>query len=449
MKHRTASLQRRLSIGIGLLVILLWMVAASQTLRILQHDVDEVFDSALQETAQRVLPLAAFEISRRADDDDDVPQRLATIGDHEEDFTYVVRDARGRMLIQSHDANLSIFPPYDGAGYRQDENFRFYNEEIMHGAVTITVAEHLHHRREVVRDMKLALGLPLFAVIPLSLIGIIIAVQRSFAPLRRLRDALVRRGTEDLSPIGMTTEMPSELAPIADALDGLLARLQAAFEAERSFAANAAHELRTPLAGAIAQAQRLQAETKDPAAMQRAAGIEKTLKRLTRLSERLMQLARAEGGRLRTEQSRDLRPVIRLVADDIRLINRDAVLVLDLPAIPVMSDIDPDAFGILCRNLIENAVRHGMPGEEITISFSAEGMLKVVNDGPTVPAEALDKLTDRFARSDSAGEGSGLGLAIVRTITDRAGGKLVLHSPARDRNSGFEACLDLALYDKP
>ncbi|MGC5198895.1 sensor histidine kinase, partial [Aphanothece microscopica] len=103
---------------------------------------------------------------------------------------------------------------------------------------------------------------------------------------------------------------------MAATLNGVLTRLKAAFEAERSFAANAAHELRTPLAGAIAQAQRLQAETADPIAVARAADVEATLKRLTRLSERLMQLARAEGGRLRIDTPGDLRTIARLVADD-------------------------------------------------------------------------------------------------------------------------------------
>ena len=132
---------------------------------------------------------------------------------------------------------------------------------------------------------------------------------------------------------------------MADTLNGVLDRLKAAFDAERSFAANAAHELRTPLAGAIAQAQRLRSETSDPAAEARAAEIEATLKRLTRLSERLMQLARAEGGRLRLDRTSDLRTVARVVVEDIGRTGAPGRIALTLPETPVMSDLDPDAFG--------------------------------------------------------------------------------------------------------
>jgi two-component system OmpR family sensor kinase len=233
--------------------------------------------------------------------------------------------------------------------------------------------------------------------------------------------------------------LPVEIAPVADAMNGLLARLSSAFEAERSFAANAAHELRTPLAGAIAQAQRLQAETRDPDAKARAAGIEATLKRLTRLSERLMQLARAEGGRLRRDKAADLRPVAEVVAGDVSRTAGQGRIALSLPDGAVMSDLDPDAFAILLRNLIENALRHGAAEAPVDVTLTADGTLSVANDGPTVPAGRLASLTDRFERAGTGGDGSGLGLAIVAAIAERTGARLDLLSPRAGRDSGFEA----------
>jgi two-component system OmpR family sensor kinase len=290
----------------------------------------------------------------------------------------------------------------------------------------------------VAREMQLGLGLPLLAVIPLSLAAIVAAVRLSFRPVRRLREDLTARGANDLSPVP-GQGLPGEIAPIAEAVNQLLARLSAAFEAERSFAASAAHELRTPLAGAIAQAQRLRAETADPNAARRAGEIEATLKRLTLLSEKLMQLARAEGARLRTGQLRDIRPILSLVADDFSRSAGPHRLRVDLPEAPILSDIDPDAFGIACRNLIENALRHGEPEGLVEIRLDAGGRLSVANAGPTIPPQELRRLRSRFERGPGSGGGSGLGLAIVQTIANRADGTLTLISPLRDGRAGLEA----------
>lgn len=213
--------------------------------------------------------------------------------------------------------------------------------------------------------------------------------------------------------------------------------------AERSFAANAAHEFRTPLAGAIAQVQRLRSEVADPATARRAVEIEATLKRLTRLAERLMQLARAEGGRLRLDHTVDLRGVARLVVDDMGRTAGDPAITLDLPDRPVLSDLDPDAFGIICRNLVDNAIRHGARAAPVAVGLRADGTFTVANEGAVVPPDRLGRLTGRFERATEAADGSGLGLAIVAAIAERVGSELVLRSPRPGSSSGFEASLRL------
>jgi two-component system OmpR family sensor kinase len=429
------SIQARLALLIGVAVTVLWIAAASVTSTILRHEMDEVFDSAMQETAQRILPLAVLDIIDR--EEEGISQRIADLRAHDELFTYVVRDAQGRVLLRSHTADVAMFPPYYDVGFRQTATHRLYYDAALQDTITIAIAEPLDHRKAVAREMQMGLGLPLLLVIPLSLAVIIAAVRLGFRPVLRLRDALAVRGARDLSPIA-AADLPSEVSPIAAAVNQLLGRLQQAFDAERSFAANAAHELRTPLAGAIAQAQRLQAETTDLRAGQRAAEIEKTLKRLTRLSEKLMQLARAEGGRLRTGRPTDLRPVLSLVvADFARLLGADRIT-LDMPDIPVLSDIDPDAFGILSRNLIENAVKHGVPSAPVTVNLTTGGRFSVANDGPVIAPDTLSRLTARFERGVGSGDGSGLGLAIVRTIAERVGSSFTLTSPMPGCAGGLE-----------
>lgn len=430
------SLQAKLSLAIGLLIVALWLVAAVFTANKLRREMDEVFDSALQETAERLLPLAVNDILGR--EEEGVTQRVAPNRKEAEHFTYLVRDASGLILLQSHSADPAEFPTYPGVGFHETNTQRIYSDEALQGSINISVAEPLAHRAEIARELQMGLGLPLLLVIPLSLAGIAFLVRQSFYPLRQFRATLARRGARDLSAMDCD-DLPTEILPIGNTLNALLARLKSAFDAERSFAANAAHELRTPLAGAIAQAQRLQIETTDKAAAARAADIEATLKRLTRLSERLMQLARAEGARLRLDHASDLRPVLQLMVRDAARVGKIA---LTLPEGPVMSDLDPDVFGILCRNLIENAQRHGTSGA-IAVILSPEGRLTVQNDCDPIAADVLAQLDARFARAPGAGIGSGIGLAIVSTIATRSGGRLDLSSPIPGQSRGFQAAVQV------
>ena len=103
------SIQARLALLIGVAVTVLWVAAASVTSTILRHEMDGVFDSAMQETAQRILPLAVLDIIDR--EEEGISQRIAELRAHNELFTYVVRDAQGRVLLRSHTADVAMFPP--------------------------------------------------------------------------------------------------------------------------------------------------------------------------------------------------------------------------------------------------------------------------------------------------------------------------------------------------
>ena len=132
----------------------------------------------------------------------------------------------------------------------------------------------------------------------------------------------------------------------------------------------------------------------------------------------------------------------RLIVEDIEWTGPGRI-VLTLPRRPVMSDLDPDVLGIVCRNLVENALRHGAPDGAVEVSLEDDGTFRVANDGPIVPPEVLDRLTHRFERGPAGNEGSGLGLAIVAGIADRVSSRLALRSPRPGKSSGFEASLVL------
>ncbi|ETD88753.1 ATP-binding protein [Rhodobacter capsulatus] len=431
---RPASLQARLAIAVGLLVTVLWIAAASFTAWRQRLQMDAMFDASLQETAHRVLPLVVSDILSRGDLVTGT-QRVPAVRPHDDSFRYIVRDDKGSILMISHGADPGLFPAWDGIGFRSTQALRLYNDEALQGTVRISVAEPMVHRKRMAFEVRMGLLAPIALVLPLTLAGIAGLIRYGFAPLRQFRLRLARRGAADLTPVDASA-LPAEVQPLAETLNALLTRLDDAFQAERSFAANAAHELRTPLAGAIAQAQRLRAETSDPAVIARASDIETVLKRLTRLSEGLMSLARAEGGRLRRDTVQDLRPVVRIVTEDAMRLAGGAGVTMDLPEGPVLSDLDPDLFGILVRNLVSNALRYGT---EVRL-WLEPGLVRVENDCEPLPPEVLARIGARFERAPSALRGgAGLGLAIVQTILTRAGGTLLLSSPLPGQSRGFAA----------
>ncbi len=434
---RPRSLQWRIALWLGLGVALLWIIAAVVTAQRLRHEMDEVFDSALEETAQRILPLAVLDILGR--EAGDTSQRIATLRQHDEYFTYVVRDERGSVLVRSHSANDAIFPPFSKMGFTDTPTHRIYFDAALQGTVTIAVAEPLAHRREVANEALLGLAWPLGLLIPLSLLAVWGVVRVSMTPVRSLRRGIEARGTGDLSPVP-AAGLPSEIRPLADAVNNLLESLRRALEAERSFAANSAHELRTPIAAALAQTQRLIDETKDSAARTRAQQIETALRRLSRLSEKLMQLAKAEGGRLQDRETTDIASVLKLVGEEMM---RDPAaagrLAFTIPAAPVLFDIGTDAFAILARNLIEHGLKHGASDAPVAVSLSNNGVLTVTNEGTAVPPELLERLSRPFERGSTDADGSGLGLAIAKAIAAGVGAELVLPSPWPGAQSGFQA----------
>ncbi|WP_409295775.1 ATP-binding protein [Pseudomonas sp. KCJK8670] len=438
----SSSLQIRLGLGLTLGMTLLWLLATVGAWLVVRHELNEAFDGALEETAQRILPLVELEISNRQAPR--TAQHVATLKMHKEYLTYLVRDAKGKILMQSHDANPEIFNRQPTEGFSTSEKYRLYGASALRQTLFIEIAEPLGHRREAAREALFALLLPLLVLIPISLLGTWLFVRFSLGSVLAYRRAIEARGVGDLSPIKVE-HLPAEIDPLAEAVNHLLERLRNALEAERSFTANSAHELRTPLASTLAQIQRLHREAPDGPLRRRAQNIENALRELSRLSEKLMQLAKAEGGGLLSETPQDLIPLLAHGVDEWNQRSGQRIE-LQLPSqTGVYSIIDPDAFGILLRNLIENALKYGATDQPVEVSLTEQAQLRVINSGPTVPKSTLEHLTERFVRGHSEISGSGLGLAIAKTIVQGVNASMKLRSPATGREDGFEVCIWLPL----
>ena len=436
----TPSLTRRLIWTLIAGAVALWLLSAGLAVTSLRGQLNAAFDSGLQETAERLLPLALDGLGEVGDGDSDGDHAIPLYDEAGKEYlVYQVRLASGTIVLRSHDAPSAPLAAPLAPGFVDAPPWRVFTLATSDGSAFIQAAEPIAHRTDTLLGAIVALILPIAIFVPLAIAGIALAVRSGLKPVRAFAERVGARQTSNLSPVG-DAGLPSELKPIARAVDDLILRVSAALESERAFAANSAHELRTPIAGSLAQTQRLIAELDGQPSQPRARQIETGLQRLAQLAEKLLQLSRADAGIARASGPIDLGPAVNLVVGDIRRGMTDPDRLKLTVEAPPQAAIDLDAFGIALRNLVDNALRHGDPNSEVAV-VARSGSITVNNGGPLISPERLATLTQRFVRGASTASGTGLGLAIVETIMQQSGGKLHIASPAPGRNDGFSATL--------
>jgi len=277
-------------------------------------------------------------------------------------------------------------------------------------------------------------------VLPLLALLLRRIARRELRVLQELEGEIARRSGSDLSRIALDL-LPAELQSVGEHVNRLLDRLARALDAERSLAANAAHELRTPLA-----AVRLRLQTALDQDLSRA-DVQAALDALATFGHRadkLLQLSRAESSDAFARQSVDLVQLAATVAEEFWS-SEAARRRLDLQlaengVLPARGDVD--SLAIALRNLVENALRYAGDAR-VTIEVVAPCTLVVRDEGPGVPAATLETLRHRHVRQTADATGYGLGLSIVGTIADKHEARLALSSPPAGFSHGFEARLNL------
>lgn len=460
MKRRSIALQLAVWLSAGMLVF--WLGGAAISTLVLRSELEQAFDETLRQSAFRLLPLANRDVGEGArgrepvprlgrDDDnrgpgrrDDRPlPRPGEVAPELEAFTYLVFDQNGVIRLRAEDAPEVLPALPAGDGFTFVDGRRAFKSTDRRNGMSILVLETSTARSDALWGAVAGLLWPLAALLPLVGLGIWQAVRLALQPVRRLSRDVALRGGANLAPLD-DADQPAELAPIAREIEGLLERLSAAMEAERTFAASSAHELRTPIAGALAQTQLLARELGDSASP-RLKEIEQALRGLADLSEKLLQLSRLEAGFARSETAVDLAPVLQLVLRDFEAQSgtRGRVRFELHPGAELTQPINPDAFAIALRNLIHNGLLHGEPAGPVFVTAGPGPLVVVRNHGPIVAPELLARLTERFARGPTRAGGTGLGLAVVATIMQQTGGELQLRSPVAGWTDGFEAKLRL------
>lgn len=436
MTLRRWSLARLLRRRLLAVVALLWMAAAIVATVAIRREMNGVLDSALLALAEQI-PLAAPTPADAA-----LPS-LPHVP-HEEAMHVLVRDGSGAVLRQSGPSREVPWPLDAAPGVQTADGWRVATRRTVDGQRIVQVGEPLNERRESVTESTLALVLPLLALLPLAAWLIDLLLRRSFYSVQQASEQWRNRSEADISPL-QATDLPDEFEPLMASINALVDRLRAMARAEKAFAASSAHELRTPLAAARAQAQRLVAELPEGDAQSRALSLVRSLDRLGNTATKLLQLARVESGIGLAREPVDLRQLATLVLDEFRH-HTDAAhrLVLVLPEHPVIVQGDVDALGIAIRNLIENALKHA-PHARVELRVQAPGQVSVRDDGPGVARETLATLAQPHLRSGPLRtDSTGLGLAIVARIAQQQNAALLLQSPPAGAPKGFSATLSLA-----
>lgn len=291
------------------------------------------------------------------------------------------------------------------------------------GAVLIQVGEHVTLRAEFARELLLRMVLPQGLLIFLAMFAVWYGVGRGLAPLSVLRREIERRSHRDLAPLPEST-IPREVQPLIHAMNGLLERLSASIAAQQRFIADAAHQLRTPIAGLKTQTElalRLSPATDTQATLNQ---LHAATDRMTRLINQLLSLARAEpdAGRARETQRIELAELARETTTEWvpRALARNIDLGFEGPPGEAPIDGDPFLLREMLNNLLDNAIRYTQQGGRVTVRVSTRDgkiALSVEDNGPGVPEAERERVFERFYRVlGTATEGCGLGLAIVREI---------------------------------
>lgn len=441
------SLQQRLLVRTLGAVLVVWMLTAAYVWVEAQHEVDELLDAHLAQSA------ALLVVQQNATPDDDEPLPDApTLHKYAHRVAYQVFHEDKLVMHSPNVAHTPMARHTQGFETRtlaDGQSWRIFAATGRDADVQIYVAERVDSRNEILGAVLRGFWPPLVIALPLLLMGLWWNVRAGFQPLQHLRQILLKRDTHTLSPVTLT-DTPQEVQPLLDALNDLFDRLAQRMEIERRFTADAAHELRTPIAAIRAQAQvALSAATDDPVREQALQATLAGCDRASRLVEQLLTLARMEGPQDLAFEPFRLDQLAQHIMADLtpEALRRYQQLELLAPTAVTVNG-QATLWHVLLRNLLDNALRHSPDGAKarLQVRVLENGHIEVTveDSGPGISTENRARLGERFFRVlGTAATGSGLGWSIVRhvallqhirvalgTSADLGGLRVTLHYPA-------------------
>ena len=410
------SLRARLLWFLLVAIIATTGVQAFVAYRTALSETDEIFDYQMQQMASSLR--AGFPVAP------DVVQLAST--DDTDNFEFVIQiwSVDGLRVFQS--AAKAELPQRALLGFSKAEargvSYRIFS--VAAGSRVIQVAQDMAARQKMAGKLAVRTIAPMVLMVPLLMLVIWWIVSTSLAPVARVRQQVASRQADELSEVS-EDGLPDEIRPLVHELNLLFYRVRLAFDAQKNFVADAAHELRSPLAALKLQVQGLRRATDNSAREVAIVRLDAGIDRATRLVEQLLILARQQAKitGIETSEPVDFSTMVRLIVADLwgsandRHIDFGIVFAEDS-----WITGHKDALRILVRNLLDNAIKYTPQGGIVNISVrvsNSETQLTVEDSGPSIPEPDRARVFDRFYRLDGAkNNGSGLGLAIVKTIAD-------------------------------
>jgi two-component system OmpR family sensor kinase len=411
------SIRRALLVPLAAGLVVAIVAAGYFTYQRARDEANALFDVQLQQTAASItgMPLAPPESAFRGEGSTPLVVQIWNRDGVQVFRSQPTRDAPARAA-----PGFTTIATNGGA-------WRVYS--VLANGQVIQVGQPLAVRDELATSMAWRTTLPLILIAPLLALFIWLAIERALRPLARLTGAVGRRGADELTPLA-DAGWPEEVAPLVAALNALLDKLRHALSAQRAFVADAAHELRTPLAALHLQAQLAERAADDAERASAMRAMKGGIDRATRLASQLLTLAREEHADVADAHARvALATLVQDVAREQAPIAaaRDVDLGVTESA-PLAVEGDPAALYTLVSNLVDNAVRYTPRGGRVDVAVGTrDGAPAIVvrDTGPGIPADERAHVFDRFARgAQASAPGSGLGLAIVKRIAERHGARV-------------------------
>jgi two-component system, OmpR family, sensor histidine kinase QseC len=416
---RLASLQARLLVLVLGLSAGVWLLAAALTWRDTRHEVGELLDSHLAQSAALLVAQGSGLADEEHDIDAPVLHRYGT------KVAFQVFH-EGRLVVAS--ANAPASPMVSGAHAVQGfhtarlsgEDWRIFATRGHADDVQVFVGERLDARDEIAGAVLRSMLWPVAIALPVLAIAGWWSVRVSVRPLRVLGRTLAARSPEVLAPVQLEAA-PTEVLPVVAALNALFSRITQLLERERRFTGDAAHELRTPIAAIRAQAQVALGATDDAQRRHALAATVAGCDRAARLVEQLLTLSRLEANGSQSLGPVDLGAVVRRVTTELapESVARKQFLRLDVEQSPAVVG-DETLLAVLVRNLVDNAIRYAPAAAPIDVDVRRDGdavLLTIEDGGRGLADQDLQRLGERFFRADTtAASGSGLGWSIAQRI---------------------------------